>query len=669
MRQAELEQAETESLTDTGDPISRQTRRGEDKQAPARRLAPDSIIDGKYRLLRPLGEGSFGAVYLVEHIFLGQRFSMKVLRESIASSMEWVARFREEARATSLIGHEGIVFVTDFGHARDVGYYFVMEYLDGVTLQRVLKQQRGEPLEVERVTRLALHLSSALAAVHDIGIIHCDLKPSNIMLTQRGDGSEAAKILDFGVSNRVTKVTETDNVFGTPPYMAPEQTLSMDVDGRADQFSLAVIVYQALTGRMPWVIEEWRDATPWRRERNPPEPPSTYMGDQGSEEIDRVLLRALEVEAVRRWPDIQSFAWGLAMATGVEWSALPDPWDRAKVSRVTHAPLAPRVEVSKSPKAHESLMVYVDSGSWFDFDDEGDSVETEQIWSGPILSVHFRTIERLRREWRRNLLAGALFAPTDHLLPLDEVVGVRLIYEPLDREITIIGKVKGFQVGPNAGLSIRFEEMASAEISEFIKSLRLGVAYRPEDLVVPLRDIRSDDDLDVGQAFLATRINRPMTFAQVRLLCTGLPIDIDVSLSRLVQNGYFMTRPQGVDVPDEASMPTPPPEWHRSARRTKKLKSLAARVDAELEESMAMVEYFVSSGNYMSAIGLLYKALEIFPHAAELHYRLGMLHAQFERDFERAQQLLETAVRLRSEERRYQMALEYLDTLRVSAKA
>lgn len=639
------------------------------------KITTGMVIDRKYRVLGSLGAGGFGCVYLVEHVFLGQRFAMKLLNNEISSDPAWVERFHREARATSLIGHEGIVFVTDFGHADGIGYYFVMEHLLGETLELHMHQML--PMDLGRVVRLVLAISSALAAVHDIGIVHCDLKPSNLIITQRGDGAETPKILDFGVSSHVTG--NQGKIFGTPLYMAPEQTISMKVDRRADQFSLAVILYELVTGRRPWNITRWEDASPWERDRNAPKPPSFYMRD-GNPEIDGVIMRALEIDPVRRWPDIQSFAWGLAMASGIEWSALPDPWDRAGAS-IQHRsqssrrarrslPLAPVIEVTEPSTGIESMMVYIDSlGLCPDtqaFDDF--SFDEPDLFEGPILSVHFRTSERLRREWRRNLLAGALFAQGDLSLSEGSEIGVRLIYEPLHRELLVHGVITGVMNEPEThGVSIRFDEASRSQLYGFIKSLKLGLGYRAEDVITPLRTLREDDDLSVEEAFVFTRIiGGTTTVAATRQLSIGLSLEVDHVLGSLVQKGLLIIKPRGlpVGVPVQNE---PPSAWLRSCVRTQRVRTLSKKTREAIEETLAKVEYFISMTNYLAAINILYKSLELFPTEAQLYYRLGMLYAQFEQDFERAQQLLETAIRIDPVERRYHMALEYLDTLMLSS--
>ena len=637
---------------------------------------PGELINGRYVVERKLGQGQFGWVYLVRHALLDQRFAMKIMNPRLANDDSWVTRFREEARLTSLLGHEHIVFVTDFDRCDTFGYYFVMEYLEGVPLSHIIKKRA--PIKPRVAIDFILHASSALAAVHDVGIAHRDLKPSNIMIVRHEDGTKLPKLLDFGISSSVVEAAETPKLYGTPAYMAPEQTRTMDVDGRADQFSLAVILYELITGRRPWNIKRWEDASPWHRERNTPKPPSSFM-QHGNAEIDGVIMRALEIDPVRRWPDIQSFAWGLAMASGIEWSALPDPWDSAGASargpsRSARSarrppPLAAVVEVSEPATAVDSMMVYVDALGFcpdaLAFDDL--SFDEPDIFEGPILSVHFRTSERLRREWRRNLLAGALFAQGDFSLIVGSNIGVRLIYEPLHRELLVHGFISDIlEDGEMSGVAIRFGEASRGQIYGFIKSLKLGLGYRAEDVITPLRALREDDDLSVEEAFVYTRIMGATTIAATRRLSVGLSLEVDHVLGSLVQKGLLLIKPRGLT--STKTQREPPSSWVQSHTRTQRVRTLSTKTRAAIEETLAKVEYFISVANYLAAINILYQSLELFPTEAQLYYRLGMLYAQFEQDFERAQQLLETAVRIDPVERRYHMALEYLDTLMLNSE-
>lgn len=216
-----------------------------------------AIFGGRYRLAERLGGGGMGDVYLGEHLETGRRLAIKVLNETYSGSPEAIERFRREAQAASRIEHENIVSVLDFGHEPKGPHYMVMEILRGESLDVTLKQLGSLPWPVVR--SIARQICDALAKVHDMGIVHRDLKPANCFRTRLGDNDFFIKLLDFGVAklrtstrDDVPNFTATGAIMGTLAYMAPEQASdSAHVDHRADIYSLGVIVYQLVSGRLP----------------------------------------------------------------------------------------------------------------------------------------------------------------------------------------------------------------------------------------------------------------------------------------------------------------------------------------------------------------------------------------------------------------------------------
>jgi serine/threonine protein kinase len=274
---------------------------------------------GSFRLVRLLGQGGMGSVYLGEHAAIGSRVAVKLLHRHLASDPQLVARFYAEARAVNLIGHENIVSIYDLCADRDRPY-LIMEYLEGESLSQAL--ERGV-LEVEVAVAVLAQICDALQAAHAQGIVHRDLKPENIFLTRRGRNERFVKVLDFGIAklfHRATSArTSVGLVVGTPEYMAPEQSLAAEVDGRADLYALGVMAFQLVTGRLPFeaggltgqLLAHQIQAPPSPRELNPRVP----------EPFAQVVLRALAKRPQDRYPD----AAAMRAALEASLSAPPAP--------------------------------------------------------------------------------------------------------------------------------------------------------------------------------------------------------------------------------------------------------------------------------------------------------------------------------------------------------
>ncbi len=216
-------------------------------------------VDGRYEVSSVLGEGGMGTIYEVRHATLGRRFALKVLRRDIADK-ELNLRFIQEAKAAAAIGHPNIVAVNDFGaiemeHGGSVPY-FVMEHLEGEGLAEVLRREGN--VTSRRAAGIVQQCVSGLAAAHAAGVIHRDLKPDNVFLTRVGD-REFVKLLDFGVAKMAGagRLTQAGTVFGTPHYMSPEQAAGHAVDHRADVYALGIILYECLSGRVPFEADSY----------------------------------------------------------------------------------------------------------------------------------------------------------------------------------------------------------------------------------------------------------------------------------------------------------------------------------------------------------------------------------------------------------------------------
>jgi serine/threonine protein kinase len=217
-----------------------------------------TVLQGTYEIVRRIGVGGMGEVYEARHTRLPGRFAVKVLSAQVESSGTDFVRFRREAEIASSLRHPHIVQVVDFNQMPDGAPYIVMEYLEGADLAAEIA--RAGRLSPERTAIIVGQIAAALAAAHAGGIVHRDLKPQNVLVAKvRDAGGDFVKVVDFGISKVRTAATLTDDrkLLGTPQYMAPEQArgLSDDIDSRTDQFALAVMAYEMLTGRNPFAGE------------------------------------------------------------------------------------------------------------------------------------------------------------------------------------------------------------------------------------------------------------------------------------------------------------------------------------------------------------------------------------------------------------------------------
>ncbi|MBI5491177.1 MAG: protein kinase [Deltaproteobacteria bacterium] len=232
--------------------------------APAKEPEPSGFIDtmigavlaGRYKIVRRIGEGGMGVVYEAEHVALGKHVALKVLREDFTRKSDLIERFKQEARSASIIGHENIIDVSDFGETEQGGIFFAMELLRGEDLADVL--QREGRLALPRAVHVMGQMCRALHAAHQKGIIHRDLKPENVFLVQKDERPDVVKVLDFGIAKMTTvdsegrRLTQSGVIFGTPEYMAPEQARGQTLDHRVDVYAAGVMLYEMLSGRVPF---------------------------------------------------------------------------------------------------------------------------------------------------------------------------------------------------------------------------------------------------------------------------------------------------------------------------------------------------------------------------------------------------------------------------------
>ncbi|MFN3199856.1 MAG: protein kinase domain-containing protein [Bradymonadia bacterium] len=217
------------------------------------------VIDNRYRILEKIGQGGMGSVFLAEHVGIGKRMAVKVVRADLRGNPELIRRFRREAMAVSRLADAHTITVFDFGLWKGLAY-LVMEYLTGRDLGRVLDDEGR--LEPPHALSIVKQMCASLAEAHNVGLVHRDLKPENVFLANTTGGNTFVKVLDFGLAKMMTtKDLRTDPglfetqhgaIVGTPHYMAPEQIRGEQVDGRADIYALGALMYRMITGRLPY---------------------------------------------------------------------------------------------------------------------------------------------------------------------------------------------------------------------------------------------------------------------------------------------------------------------------------------------------------------------------------------------------------------------------------
>jgi serine/threonine protein kinase len=216
-------------------------------------LPAGTVFDGRYTLLQRLGGGGMGHVYLAEEARLERRCALKVLHPEMAKDRDHVERFLREAQLIARLSHPNIVQIYAFGEA-EAGVYFAMELLAGEDLHARVKARRERPYTVMEAVAWAVEIARAVGVVHAAGLIHRDLKASNVFLAWQ-DGQDLVKLLDFGIARPVvgSDLTKTGVSLGTPSYMSPEQILNSPLDARTDIYSFGVVLFKLLTGRTPFI--------------------------------------------------------------------------------------------------------------------------------------------------------------------------------------------------------------------------------------------------------------------------------------------------------------------------------------------------------------------------------------------------------------------------------
>ncbi len=320
-------------------------------------------VAGRYSISKKLGEGGMGSVYLATHVVLEKQVALKVLHGEYARKPDLVERFMQEAKAASRIRHENVIDISDFGVTEDGLVFFAMELLKGSDLHELVARARldGQVLPWDRTRHIFLQICAALSAAHSHGIVHRDLKPENVFLIEFLGRPDFVKLLDFGIAKLADndggerKLTRTGMLFGTPEYMSPEQARGDKADHRVDIYAMACILFQLLTGHVPFQADNFMGVLSLHLTEPPPViPPATLALSGAPPELTDIVARGLCKNREERWQSIDEMAQAIRALDGEidDHPAAPVELSRGRVrTQWTGTPRVPVAEGEAVPAA------------------------------------------------------------------------------------------------------------------------------------------------------------------------------------------------------------------------------------------------------------------------------------------------------------------------------
>ena len=332
--------------------------------APASDLVGQVVAD-RYHVVKKLGEGGMGQVYLAEHVKMGRRSAIKVMNPAMVHDPDAVARFNREASNASRITHPNVCAIYDFGETPDGLIYLAMEFIEGEPLTDLLEREGA--LAVPRATAIFLQTADALQAAHDLGIVHRDLKPDNIMLSRKKGGGDTVKVVDFGIAKAVggdqagQKVTKTGLVVGTPEFMSPEQLSGDTLDGRSDLYSLALVFYRMLIGKLPFEATSVQETMIKRLTDEPTKLAEARPDLSFPPGLQPVLDTALARTPMERYQSVAKFAADVAAVTGRPTTGAV-PHTRSRGDSEAKTQLLTPISAASAPRKQRSLTPVVVAG-------------------------------------------------------------------------------------------------------------------------------------------------------------------------------------------------------------------------------------------------------------------------------------------------------------------
>jgi serine/threonine-protein kinase len=409
-----------------------------------------SVIAERYHVLRKLGEGGMGQVYLAEHVKMGRQSAVKVMHPAMVHDAGAIGRFNREAANASRIDHPNVAGIYDFGETPDGLVYLAMQYVEGETLTQMVRANGALP--PSRAAEITRQAAEGLHAAHGMGIVHRDLKPDNIMVTRDRDGLDCVKVVDFGIAkaagNASQKVTRTGTVVGTPEYMSPEQLAGEEVDARTDLYSLALVAFNMLTGELPFPAVSTQTSMIMRLTEKPKSLAEMKADVAWTDEVQAVMTKALEREASHRYATTRDF--GRALHSAIE--KMPVRASSATSTRVIDT-AAPKKRVAMIAVGAAVALVVVIAGALLARGGKAASTRASSVAIAQGITAY-------REGWRETAIerfrTAASKAPSD---PMPHVYLSRMARDANDLTTANEEAVKAVQLGPNNGAALR--ELAS----------------------------------------------------------------------------------------------------------------------------------------------------------------------------------------------------------------
>jgi serine/threonine-protein kinase len=276
------------------------------------------VLDGRYQVDRKIGEGGMSVVYLVDDVATQEQYAIKVLSAELSRDRNAMARLKREASLGMRLAHANVCHIIRLGETQDGLVYVVMPFVKGEILSD--RNDRKGTLPLDEVVRFVHDIAAGLHVAHELKIVHRDLKPENVMICTDADGAERAVVMDFGLAKErradaeLQKLTATGIVLGTPEFMSPEQLRGKPLDGRTDVYSLSLMTYEMLTGKLPFAGRTQQEMMIARLRSEPTPLRQAIAGEEFPEPVEHVLLKAMSREADARYSTAPDFAAALAQA-------------------------------------------------------------------------------------------------------------------------------------------------------------------------------------------------------------------------------------------------------------------------------------------------------------------------------------------------------------------